>query len=78
MWKIQIKYLQSLELKLNFKKSELGSFFVPADKAVNNVVVVCCKYNMEVQKKEVFYFSTFQTMHATESQIVDRQITSIG
>ena len=40
-------------------------------KAAIKVVVVLCKYYMEVLKNEILSFSTFQAMHLTESQLVD-------
>ena len=49
---------------------------MPADKAANNVVVVCRKYYIEVLKKEILNSTTFQAMHSSESQIVDRHITA--
>ena len=47
--------------RIKAKLQKLGTrfVFVPADKAANNVVVVCRKYYMEVLKKEIFYSSTF-------------------
>ena len=44
---------------------------MPADKAANNVVMVCRKYFIEVPNS-----TTFQAMHSSESQLVDRHITT--
>ena len=50
--------------------------FVPADKAANNVVVVCRKYYTDVLKNEILNSSTFKSIRSTESHIVNKHITS--
>ena len=64
--------------RIKNKLQKLGTRFVfePADKATNNVVVVCRKYYIEVLRKEILNSTTFHAMHSSESQIVDRHITA--
>ena len=64
------------ELNLNCKNLGLVSFFLPADKAANNVVVVWRKYYIEVLKNEVLNSSTFQAITSSESEIVNSHITA--
>ena len=42
---------------------------VPADKAANNIVVVCRKYYIEVLRNEIHSSNTFQATNLTEQQI---------
>ena len=48
--------------------------FVPADKAANNVVVVCRKYYTDVLKNEILNSSTCKSIRFTESHIVNIHI----
>ena len=51
--------------------------FVPADKATNDVALMCCKYYMEFLQKKMVNSPTYKPcMHSTEPLIVDRRITS--
>ena len=58
--------------RIKNKLKEFGKefVFVPADKAANNIIVVCRKYYIEVLKQEITNSQTFQLTNSTENQIV--------
>ena len=47
---------------------------VPADKAANNVIVVCKKYYLDVVLKELESTNTYQEVHSDCSSVVSRHL----
>ena len=47
---------------------------VPADKAANNVIVVCKKYYLDVMLKELESTNTYQEVHSDCSSVVSRHL----
>ena len=59
-----------------YRKHELHKtyVFVPADKAVNNIIVVCRKYDKEVLCNEIHSSDTFQAADLTEQHIINEHL----
>ena len=60
-------------IKRKLKDLEKEYIFVPADKAVN-AVIVWRKFYIEVLRNEITNSSTFQAMTSTETQIIDDHV----
>ena len=50
------------------------NYVVPADKAANNVIVVCKKYYLDVMLKELESTNTYQEVHSDCSNVVSRHL----
>ena len=46
--------------------------FVPADKAANNIIIVCRKHYIEVLEKEITGSNTFQLTQFSENEITNK------
>lgn len=60
--------------RIQNKLKEFGKefVFVPADKAANNIIIVCRKYYIEVLQKEITSSQTFQLTQFSENEIANK------
>ena len=57
--------------KREIKDLHKTHLFVPADKAVNNIKIVCRKCYIEVLRNKIHSSNTFQATRLTEQKIVN-------
>ena len=62
--------------RIKKKLTEFGKefVFVPADKAANNIIIVCRKHYIEVLQKEITSSQTFQLTQLTENEITNKHL----
>ena len=48
---------------------------VPADKAANNVIVVCKKYYLEVVIKEIMATTTYESVVDDKTKVISAHLT---
>ena len=64
-------------LKRKMEKPHSKYVFAPADKAANNVIIICKRYYVEVLKSEMNFTSAYVPAELTKDKRLQRHIDSL-
>ena len=64
------------DFKCDLKDLHKKFVFAPADKAANNVIIICRKYYIDILRKEIISTKTYNSTDLTEKEIIKNHINA--